>query len=108
MPLSRRANVLRCSRVMTLCLAGSLAGAAWSAGTSAARDRDPEPVLHAWVFFRDKGAQSVAKPAAAPTLVSERSLRRRLKVREPERVIDGGDLRLEPSYVAAVAVRVQR
>ncbi len=110
MPLSRRANLL--TRLRMLCIAGSLLGVSWSPGTSAARAEDSEPkpglVLRAWVFFRDKGPQSTAKPSVAQTLVSERSLRRRLKVREPQQVIDGGDLRLEPSYVAAVAARVQR
>ncbi|HZL84341.1 MAG TPA: S8 family serine peptidase [Candidatus Krumholzibacteria bacterium] len=92
-----------------LCLAGSLLGASWSSGSSAARDHEPETgLVHAWVYFRDKGPQSIAKPDAAHTLISERSLRRRLKVREPQRVIDAGDLRLEPSYVQAVAARVQR
>jgi serine protease AprX len=59
-----------------------------------------------WVFFRDKGGQSLPKTAAweraARLGISEEALRNRAKVRSRERLVDSSDLPLESSYVAAL------
>jgi len=67
---------------------------------------EPGETITAWVFLRDKGNPPQERPFFE--LISERSLRRRLRVRSPEEVIDSGDMPLDPSYVAAVAARVHQ
>jgi subtilisin family serine protease len=68
----------------------------------------PGEILPAWVVFRDKGQYEAQKAMPPRTLVSRRSLERRLKVLPPERAVDAGDLPLEPRYVEFVASRVMR
>lgn len=66
---------------------------------------DDETVV-AWVFFTDKGpAQSDVLPS---TLVSPRSLQRRLKVRSLQTVVDYSDVPLHDGYVQSVAEMVGR
>lgn len=66
-----------------------------------------QPVL-AWVFFTDKGSNVLLKSTNPSDLVSERSLRRRLKVRSLENIVDETDLPVQQEYVQEVASRVQR
>jgi hypothetical protein len=66
-------------------------------------DDDRQVVL---VSFADKGTSAAARLAAAPALVSERSLHRRAKMRPPSGLLDEADLPLERSYVDAVRGRV--
>lgn len=74
----------------------------------AAAEQPPGSTVLAWVFLADKGVH--AKLAASPprSLVSERSLRRRLKVLPPDRAVDAADLPLDETYVSQIAARVVR
>ncbi len=54
------------------------------------------------VTFTDKGNSKTGELRRPESLVSERALRRRLKVRDLSRVVDAQDLPLEESYVARV------
>ncbi len=60
-----------------------------------------------WVHLRDKGPHA-AKSGVRQNVVSERSLRRRAKVRPPDQLVDEHDLPLYATYVDAVAERVTR
>ena len=62
--------------------------------------REPIP---AWVFFTDKGTHERQKAFIPRTVVTERSLQRRLKVRTADDVVDETDLPVEERYVQAVA-----
>jgi subtilisin family serine protease len=66
-----------------------------------------DETIVAWVFLRDKGVHT-DKAQVPRDVVSERSIRRRLKVRDPEEVVDSTDLPLDAQYVAAVRSRVTR
>jgi subtilisin family serine protease len=67
------------------------------------RDADQSLVL---ITFRDKGISKLENFRNPQSLLSERSVRRRLKVRDASRVIDAQDLPLDAAYVRAVASRV--
>lgn len=69
---------------------------------------EPGATLPVWVVFNDKGVHEALKAAPPRSLVSPRSLQRRLKVRSETTVVDGADLPLEESYVAQVAARATR
>jgi len=62
--------------------------------------------LYAWVFFTDKGRHELNSTTPA-SVVSERSIQRRLKVRPYDQVVDYADLPVEESYVAEVATYVR-
>ena len=68
----------------------------------------PEETQLLWVYLTDKATGSLGKGTAPLALVSERSLRRRLKVRPPSAVVDACDLPLDDDSVALVAARVTR
>jgi len=68
----------------------------------------PGATLPVWIVFVDKGMSEAAKAAPPATLVSERSLRRRLKVRSTAAAVDAADLPLDAGYVRDVAGRVTR
>jgi len=57
--------------------------------------------LNVWVYFRDKGGIENQRPYPQ-TVVSERSLRRRLRVRPESALIDATDLPVNQAYVEAV------
>lgn len=59
-----------------------------------------------WVFFTDKGSSETLRDAVPTSVVSERSVQRRLKVRPPENVVDYSDLPVEASYVQHVSQHV--
>ena len=60
----------------------------------------------AWVLFTDKGRHETLQGAIPYSVVTERSIRRRLKVRGPSAVVDGTDLPVEEAYVQGVAALV--
>ena len=61
----------------------------------------------AWVFFHDKGSFELLRDAVPRSVVSERSLIRRLKVRSSAEVVDYSDLPVEAQYVRSVALLVE-
>ncbi len=64
-----------------------------------------------WVLFKDKGpsaAACVPDSAGADLGLSERCLRRRMKVRPAGQLIDAADLPVEASYVGAVRALCRR
>lgn len=63
----------------------------------------PQEALPAWIFFTDKGTHEQYIPFIPRTVVTERSLQRRLKVRAGDDVVDETDLPVEERYVEAVA-----
>jgi serine protease AprX len=69
-----------------------------------------DPVL-VWVFFRDKGRLETLKPDIHHSLVSERSLLRRNKVRSADALVDYTDFPIEQSYMqelTAIGVHVRQ
>jgi hypothetical protein len=62
----------------------------------------------AWVYFADKGSHELMKSAVPRSVVSERSLRRRMKVRAENELVDYTDLPVEERYVDEVTARVIR
>jgi hypothetical protein len=62
----------------------------------------------AWVFLRDKGAHETSKAQVPRHVVSERSIQRRLKVRDPQQVVDALDLPVDAAHVSAIRARVTR
>jgi subtilisin family serine protease len=68
----------------------------------------PSEKLTCWVFFRDKGTTPLSKLAQPSSLVSERSLKRRLNVLPADQLVDETDLPLEKSYVDQVAALVTK
>src|ERR1051326_6962328 len=58
------------------------------------------------ITFRDKGNMKLENFRGPQSLLSERSIRRRLKVRDAAHVVDVQDLPLEQQYVRAVTARV--
>jgi len=63
----------------------------------------PGPEIVAWVYFHDKAAANKAVPL---NVVSERSLRRRAKVRPANALVDAADLPLDEAAVARVAAQI--
>jgi serine protease AprX len=60
----------------------------------------------AWVSFTDKGPSEALRNAVPHTVVSERSLLRRMKVRPAGQLVDYTDLPVSEEYAAAVAAQV--
>lgn len=63
----------------------------------------PETEIIAWVYLHDKAAANKAVPV---NVVSERSLRRRAKVRRANALVDATDLPVDEAAVARVAAHV--
>ncbi len=63
----------------------------------------PTEKLTYWVFFADKGTTPLRKLSNPRSLVSERSIQRRLNVLPADRLVDETDLPLEQRYVDQVA-----
>jgi serine protease AprX len=61
-----------------------------------------------WVYFTDKGSHEAHRFSVPPTVVTERSLQRRAKVRTATTLVDYSDLPVDQSYVEQVAPRVIR
>ncbi|MGA9115775.1 MAG: S8 family serine peptidase [Bacteroidota bacterium] len=68
----------------------------------------PEGRIPVWVVFADKGSSESMRESVPRTVVSERSLRRRGKVRPEGSLVDYTDLPLDESYVAGVEARSER
>jgi serine protease AprX len=62
----------------------------------------PDGRTLAWVFFTDKGTHERFAASVPRSVVSERSLQRRAKVRTAEALVDYTDLPVEQSYVRQV------
>ena len=61
-----------------------------------------------WVFFNDKGSNEVLRSAVPRSVVSERSIQRRLKTRPAALAVDYSDLPVEQAYVAQLQQHVVR
>lgn len=86
-------------------LAGDKIGNRLSAVLAASQDDEQ---IMVWVFFTDKGAHESMANAVPRTVVSERSIRRRLKVRAENEVVDYTDLPIESQYVDGLSQHVIR
>jgi subtilisin family serine protease len=64
--------------------------------------------IYAWVYFTDKGSHEAMRHSIPLTIVSERSIARRKKVRSPQDVVDYSDLPVEQLYITEVGLRVGR
>lgn len=60
---------------------------------------DEDNQLIVWVFFSDKGSYEQMRHAVPLSVVSERSIQRRLKVRTLNEVVDYTDLPVEQNYL---------
>lgn len=69
-------------------------------------ERDSTDRLFAWIHFTDKDPNDLQKLSSPRTLISDRAIRRRLKVRTPESVVDYSDLPAHPQYVRQVETAV--
>ncbi len=67
------------------------------------KDADEKLIL---VSFIDKGVLRAGKSINPKTLLSDRAIHRRMKVRTSDQIIDEQDLPLEQSYVQSVAKKV--
>ena len=61
-----------------------------------------------WVFFNDKGSSEVLRSAVPRSVVSHRSIQRRLKTRPAALAVDYSDLPVEQAYVAQLQQHVVR
>ena len=102
------------SALVIACLLAGVAASAGAAskvgdrlGTLLDRSQDDARVL-AWVFFTDKGSHEYLKSSVPLNVVSERSIRRRLKVRAENEVVDYTDLPVDEQYVTDLSARVMR
>lgn len=68
----------------------------------------PEEAIPVWVTFTDKGSMEALREAVPATVVSERSLLRRAKVRPADKLVDYADLPVSQEYVSAVGAVVDR
>jgi serine protease AprX len=62
----------------------------------------PGSTVAAWVYFVDKGPESLSKPLMQEELVSERSLRRRMKNLPLNALVDETDLPVSTGYAGAL------
>jgi subtilisin family serine protease len=76
--------------------------------SAAAHSASESQPLMAWVYFTDKGGSESLRDAVPRTVVSERSLQRRRKVRGENELVDYTDLPVEQSYVQQLSSHVQR
>jgi serine protease AprX len=76
--------------------------------SAAARSASESQSLMAWVYFTDKGGSESLRDAVPRTVVSERSLQRRRKVRGENELVDYTDLPVDQSYVQQLSSQVQR
>jgi subtilisin family serine protease len=67
---------------------------------------NPHDEVLVWVYLNDKGSAEHLKNSVPADVISERSIRRRLKVRPPDQVVDYTDLPVEQLYVEQLASHV--
>jgi len=77
-------------------------------GTTESRAANPDGHITAWVFLTDKGALEGLRRSVPEDVVSDRSIRRRLKVRSADQVVDYSDLPVDETYVSRIRERVLR
>jgi serine protease AprX len=70
-----------------------------------ARPTDDHYII--WVTFTDKGTHELLRKSVPLSVVSDRSIQRRLHVLLPEKVVDYTDLPVEQQYVQQIASLVQ-
>ena len=58
-----------------------------------------------WIYFRDKGPESITREYKATNLVSDRSLARRAKVRPADQLVDSTDYPVYGPYAESVSQR---
>ncbi len=68
----------------------------------------PNETVFAWIYFTDKGENEAFKSSVPTIVVSERSLRRRSKVRPQSSLVDYGDIPTSQSYVEQIAGKALR
>lgn len=68
----------------------------------------PNQETVAWVYFQDKGPHEALRNSVPASVVSERSLQRRHKVRSADALVDYSDLPVAQSYMDELATRVIR
>lgn len=66
----------------------------------------PDDEVVVWVYFTDKGRNELMKGVIPQSLVTERSIRRRLNVCSESDVVDHTDLPIEQSYARHIASHV--
>lgn len=89
--------------LLALLLGFSLSDAGGNRFNTMLKQAGPMDRLSCWVFFTDKGTTPLRKLSDPRSLVSERSIQRRLKVLPADRLVDETDLPLEQRYVDQVA-----
>lgn len=68
----------------------------------------PDEQVVAWVYFTDKGPNEALRNSVPLSVVSQRSLQRRQKARQPESIVDYSDLPVAQAYVDLVRPLVIR
>lgn len=68
----------------------------------------PNETVYAWIYFTDKGEHEALRFSVPASVVSERSLQRRSKVRPQSSLVDYSDLPVSQPYVEHIAGRVLR
>ena len=86
--------------------AGDKLGSKLSYALTSSQDLDEQ--FTAWVYFTDKGSYESMRSFVPRTVVSERSIRRRLKVLAENEVVDYADLPVESQYVDELSQHVIR
>ena len=67
----------------------------------------PDDEVAVWVYFTDKGSNELMKGGVPRSLVTERSIQRRLNVRSESDVVEYTDLPVERSYAGQIASHVR-
>src|SRR5689334_21688197 len=62
-------------------------------------DNSPTSTYIVYVYFSDKGPDALSKLSNPLSLVTQRSIERRLKVKDPDHVVDMTDVPLYAPYV---------
>ena len=70
---------------------------------SAMEQTSPTAEIYAWVYFTDKGSNETMRNSIPLTVVAQRSIDRRRKVMEADRLVDYCDLPVDNSYVSQVS-----
>jgi serine protease AprX len=99
----KRLPVLCLSLWIALPLLAGQGGKIDSRLTRALSTLHPEEQTFVWVFFTDKGTHEHLRHSVPNTVVSERSILRRAKVRPVEALVDYTDLPVDQAYVQRLA-----
>jgi serine protease AprX len=93
------------SSASTILVGGDKIDARLEAAMNRLRANESE---YAWVYLSDKGSSELMSLAEQANLVSERSLRRRAKVRTASSLVDFADLPVAKEYIEQLSTRSQR